>query len=464
MNALSVFWKKLTQDAGLKILSLFLAFLLWLVVVSIDNPMMTLPFSSIPVTVENADVMAEDGKAFELTDSSRNVSISVRAERSVLSELARDNFRATVDMTELDGNRVPIEVKATKYADRIQSITPRQAYATVVVEDLMESQFAVRVETVGTLERGYTVGSTTLGNNLVRVSGPESVVSTVDHAAVQVDVTGMVSDIHTTEKIRLLDSDGNVVDTSSLTLSITESYVSVSMWKVKEVPVYCTPEGTPAPGFAYTGVVNISPEALKVTGTDKTLSKISEITIPAAAVSMEGASGTVEVTVDISQYLPDGIYLLEGKSEVTVTAEVEMLETRIISVPIANLTVTNVPDGMRSNAENLPAQISVTVQGLREILDQVNPAEIRGTASLAAVQPDANGNITPDLYDAAVALDLPEGVIQGPASIQLLLQVNTETSEQEQTAESPAEGGEEETETGEAPEEAAGEAAGTEEP
>ena len=71
METFIAFFKKLTSNIGLKLLSLGLAFLLWLFVVSIENPVMNLSFTSIPVSVENADVMEKDGKAFELADSRR---------------------------------------------------------------------------------------------------------------------------------------------------------------------------------------------------------------------------------------------------------------------------------------------------------------------------------------------------------------------------------------------------------
>ena len=85
INTVTGVIKKLTGNIGLKLVSLGLAFLLWLFVVSIENPVMNLSFSSIPITIENGDVMEAQGHAFELNDSSRTVTVTVKAERSVLS-------------------------------------------------------------------------------------------------------------------------------------------------------------------------------------------------------------------------------------------------------------------------------------------------------------------------------------------------------------------------------------------
>ena len=85
-----------TNNIWLKILALILAVMIWLVVVSIDNPVKDQNFTQIPVAVLNGDVFEKAGQSFELADSSSTVTVTARAERSVLSQLSRDDFSATV--------------------------------------------------------------------------------------------------------------------------------------------------------------------------------------------------------------------------------------------------------------------------------------------------------------------------------------------------------------------------------
>ena len=415
---------KLIENAGLKVLSLVFASLLWLVIVSIDNPVMTLPFNSIPINIENADLMKDSGKAFELSDSSKNVSVSVRAERSVLSELSKDNFKATIDMSLLDGNRVPIEVKATKYSDRIQSITPRQQYATVIIDDLKESQYRIRVETEGRPEEGYAIGSTSLASNVVKVSGPESIVSQIDHAAVRVDVSRMTSEIHTTESIVLLNVDGIPVDASTLTMSIKDTYVTVQIWETKEITVRSGVSGTPAYGYAATGIVTIDPAVIEVTGENSKLKELESIVIPGASVDIEGATAPVTQYVNIKSYLPEGIYLTnpERDGEVSIVAQVEALITRELAVPTAGLTFANVPSGMRGTLEGNSDILAVPVAGLTQTLDGINLATLTGTVDLGVIKPGEGGMIIPGVYDCPVTLVLPEGVTQGGINVHVLLQ------------------------------------------
>ena len=221
MNIFKAIGEKLIHNLGLKILSVFLAILIWIVVVSIDNPVKTQVFTSIPVEVENADVMESAGKAYEVNDSSKTVSVSVRAERSILSQLSRDNFEASIDLSDYSNGRVPIIVRATKYADRITSVVPRNAYAIVKVEDLGEQQFSIEAEAIGDVSEGYSIGDISVANNIVKVSGPDSIVSTIDRALVAVSVKGITRDIRTDAPIMFYDRNGKMIDASELTLSRT---------------------------------------------------------------------------------------------------------------------------------------------------------------------------------------------------------------------------------------------------
>ena len=460
MTTLKAFLKKITENVSLKLLSLGFAVLLWIVVVSIDNPVMTLPFSPITVDVVNADIMESEGKAFELSDSSRSIGISVKAERSVLSELSRDDFVAVVDMENIEGNRVPIEVKATRYADKIQSITPRQKYATVLVENLKSQQFKIQVVTTGEAPEGYAVGSSSLTTNVVRISGPESIVSTIDRAEVHVNVSNMTSEIHSIEKIILYDKNGSTVDASTLTFSITETEVTVDMWKTKEIAVRAGYTGNPAAGYAVSGTMKQSFSSVLVKGTDSALSEVSSISIPSNLLNIEGATGKVSKAINITGYLPAGLYLADSEEnyELVLTVNIEALQAKEIEVPASNISIVNVPEGLSASLSESVTAVKVAVTGLATNLAEINAASITGTVDVAALkQQKGVDTLTANVYDANVVFSLPAGVTQGTApSVSIVIQGaekaavsenNADTSENDDnTSDNEAEKKEEESE------------------
>lgn len=445
METVFAFWKKATENIGLKLISLGLAFLLWLFVVSIENPVMNMSFSSIPITIENGDVMEAQGKAFELADSSHSVTVTVKAERSVLSELSRDNIKATVDMTELEGNKVPIDVKVTRYSDRVQSVSPSKEFANVIIEDLAYSQFRIQVEPAGNVMDGYSVGSTSLQNNVVRVSGPESVVSSIAEAVAVVNVSGMTSEIHTAVPISLLDEDGNPVDTSALDVSLDQATASVEIWKVVEIPVSVSHTGTPAGGYVFTGNITASPATVYVTGDNSALNSCTSVTIPGTELDISGATGDMTKEVNISAYLPSGVYLETSRSDgnIKITADIDEAAFAVVQVPYANLTVEGLPDGMTIGNDMATSMVAVTIRGLKPSLDAINGSALTGTLDLSDIGRDENGNVTPGSYAGKVVLSLPDGVIQDAAVAHVLLQVNgvTEDTENAGDTENSGEGG-----------------------
>ena len=239
-----------TNNVGIKILALLLSVMIWLVVVSIDNPVKDQNFTQIPVTVLNGEVFEASGQAYELSDSSSTVTVTARAERSVLSQLSRDDFSASIDMNNYSNGRVPITGKANRLSDKIVSITPRTAYAAVDVEKLGAKQFSIDYEITGDPAEGYSVGTVTLASNVVRVQGPESVVETIDRAIVRVSVQGMTRDMRTETPIVFIDRNGEDMDSSRLELSRTSISVTADIWADREVPISYSYTGIPAEGFA----------------------------------------------------------------------------------------------------------------------------------------------------------------------------------------------------------------------
>ena len=256
--------------------------MIWLVVVSIDTPVKDQNFTQIPVTVLNGDVFEAAGQSFELADSSTTVTVTARAERSVLSQLSRDDFSATVDMANYSNGRVPISVKANRLSDRILSITPRTAYAVVQVEDLGSKQCSIDDEISGEPAEGYSVGDVILASNVVRVQGPESIVETIDKAMVRVSAQGMTRDMRTETPIVFIDRNGEDMDTSRLELSRSSVSVTVEIWEDKEIPITYGYSGTPAEGFATTGNLSATINTIELSGNPDALAGVGSITIPSS--------------------------------------------------------------------------------------------------------------------------------------------------------------------------------------
>ena len=410
---ISSFFSGATKNLWLKLLALLLAVMIWLVVVSIDNPVKDQNFTQIPVGVLNGEVFEAAGEAYELAEASKYVTVTVRAERMVLSQLSRDDFTATIDMNNYSNGRVPINVKANRLADRIMSITPRTAYASVHVEELGTKQFSIDYEITGTPADGYSVGNVTLASNVVRVQGPESQVDTIDRAIVRVSAQGMTRDMRTEAPIVFIDRNGEEVDTTNLELSRSTISVSVEIWEDKEVSVTYGYTGTPAEGFAATGKINATINTVTVGGDPEVLSTMASISIPSTEIDITGATENVMKTIDVSAYLPQGISIANEQDETvsTVTVEVVAMSLLNVEVPSSNITIENAPEGFTVHIGGGATSVVTSVRGLPEILASVNGTMLTGHIDMDDVKIKNNiDEWTTGLYDADVTFAYPEGI------------------------------------------------------
>lgn len=416
---LSDFLHIFTNNVGLKILALILAVMIWLVVVSIDNPVKDQNFTQIPVTVLNGDVFESEGLAYELDSSSSTVTVTARAERSVLSQLSRDDFSASIDMNDYSNGRVPITVKANRLSDKLVSITPRTAYAIVEVEELGSKQFAIDYEITGEAAEGYSAGDVSLASNVVRVQGPESVVETIDRAIVRVSVQGMTRNIRTETPITLIDRNGDDMDAGRLELSRTSVSVTVEIWADREIPVSYSYTGVPAEGFATTGSLQATINSIELSGDPEALSGIGSISVPSSEIDITGATENYTTTIDIAAYLPSGTTPADGDMDThsTVTVEIVAMNLMNVEVPVSNITIDNIPEGYTATIESGDTPVITSVRGLPEVLASVDGSMLTGRISMDEVKTkNSIDDWYPGMFDADVTFAYPEGVYSSGVS------------------------------------------------
>ena len=109
--------ERLTHNFGLKLLSLALAILVWIVVLSIEDPVYTREFSDISVTEVNGDQITEAGKAYSYVGGN-TVSVKVKGKTSVVNRLSKDDLLAVADRFYSQvRNRQPDWLKPEKNGD-----------------------------------------------------------------------------------------------------------------------------------------------------------------------------------------------------------------------------------------------------------------------------------------------------------------------------------------------------------
>ena len=186
--------KKIFHNWGLKLGSVVIAFGLWLLVVQIYDPQDTTVFYGIPVTLTNTELLDQQDKVYEVIDGIDTVRVTVRAPKSVISELRTADIVAEADMSKLtEINTIAISYYVLNH--EVYSVTGNPEVLKLNVEDRSSKWVGVRYGTVGEVAEGYMVYSVEPDQTRIEVSGPESAVAQISYASVQIDVTGAVTDV-----------------------------------------------------------------------------------------------------------------------------------------------------------------------------------------------------------------------------------------------------------------------------
>lgn len=415
--------KHLINNPGLKILSAVIAVLLWLVVVNVDNPQITDPFT-VPVEFINEDMVADMGKVYEVVGHEEDnepifITIYVTGPRKIMDTLTSANFTATVDLSQVEYQSpneekpVPINVEARRYSDDL-TITQSTRNLMITLEDLAEEQVYVVGTTTGTPAEGYAIGEMMVSPNLINVSGPQSVVSRVKRIGAVADVAGATADITVNAMLVLYDENGEVVESSQIKLSQEMVAVTVEILSTKTVPVVCETSGEPADGYVFTRV-EYAPETVTVKGKAEALNNVSNITIPGEAINLDGATGDVENSVDITPYLPEGVSLVDAEeNKIAVRAVVERLEVRSLSLPVENLEVLNLTEGYE--VVYGVSTVSVTVRGRSEELTDLTADQLQGSIDLNGLEPGSHR------VEVTITLDDDRYEVLGTVYVQLTVQ------------------------------------------
>ncbi|MBQ3559383.1 MAG: hypothetical protein IJA07_07735 [Agathobacter sp.] len=377
--------KTLTNNLGFKILALFFAFTLWLVVYNLEDPTKSKTLT-INVNIENRESIENMGKYYEVVDGSNKVSFSITAARSVLDKLDESDFVATADMDQIvieeesARGTVPIEILCTaNISQNSYKLSSTGKTLKVALEDLMIKQFVVSARVTGMVAEGYALGEVEItAPNVLKVSGPKSIVQKITAAVATIDVSGM-SDSWTTYKAKpvLYDKDGKEVDETRLTKSDSTVTVSAEILNTKEVSIAVKPAGTPADGYTVTAI-NSNPTTILLKGNKAVLNAMNSIEIPDYLISVEGKSKDVEATIDVTEYIPEGVTLVEPEeSTVEITVSIGKIKEKVFRVQTENIIVTGLSN--HSKLEFELSSIAVHILGLEEDIANLSSEALSGS-------------------------------------------------------------------------------------
>lgn len=402
---------KWTSNLSLKFLSLFVAFLIWLLVANVNNPTRSLLYRDVKIDIINEDSVTEIDKVLDIV-SEDTVTIKVTAPKYVHETLTKDSFTVIADMENLSAmNTVPLTVTCSNPSVSWANMEIVPSTLKVELEQKKQSEFAVSVELVGVQEEGYSIGRTEIvQGKSVQIAGPESIINRIGQVIASINISQINSDQRLAGKLEVRDKNGDpvsldrlqIMDSSGVLISDNKVMVDVSLWEERSIPIGIEVSGTPADGYRLTKVAAV-PDSVKLAGTEQAFESLGDTLTLKDIVSVEGVSESFTQPVDLTETiadLPELKLVEEADPVVNVSVQVEKTGDHTLSIPLSSLEVLNRPSSMVLTFS--PAdQIQVTLHS-DDGDTEVGLSDIRASIDLSVCAEEGT-------YEIPVEIEVPKG-------------------------------------------------------
>ncbi|MBR5047002.1 MAG: hypothetical protein IKX76_02080, partial [Eubacterium sp.] len=331
--------KKKNSNIGMKILSVGIAFLIWLLVTNTNDPVITKHFSDVTVQVKNENALTDNGYAYKIIEGDV-VSFSVKGKRSILSNLSVDDFSVVADFSKLSlTDAIPIDVTCSKYQDQLEINLGSVNTMKIEKDEVISVNLPVNATVNGNVAEGFYVGEANTTPNLIRVTGPENLLEKAKEIRAVVDMDQITENFTVSAKPELYDANGETIQSSQITMDVSTVNVSVVLWKTKNVKVKVGYYGKPESGYTITEF-DYEPKTIRVAVSDDFYDDLDSVDL--GEVSLSGRNSNYEKNIEIdSTTFPDGVILAENTSSIKISAKIEEIITRRVYFDKADLKVKN---------------------------------------------------------------------------------------------------------------------------
>lgn len=357
------------------LLSLVIAFGLWLYVVTNVSQEAEYTIYNVPVVMEGEALLNE--KNLMITSvSADDVDLTLSGSRSDLAKVNNSNMILKVNLGEISE---PQEKKGLEYtpvypgdvptnALAIESRHPARIYVTV--EARRNKEVPVEVIWIGSTPEGFMSDreNRVLDYDKVTVMGPASVADLIEKAVIEVDLNERRESISQDYRYTLCDKNGNPVDAELITTNVENVHLDVKIQQVKEVKLVAE--------IVYGGgatekntKVTIEPATIRLAGGGAVLEELGD-SIQLGRIDLSAVEKSQKISLPIT--LPEGITNLSNITQADV--DIQFSGLMVKSFEVENIEAVNVPEELE--AEIIEKKLTIILRGPAADLMKITDADI----------------------------------------------------------------------------------------
>ena len=367
------------------LLSLAIAFSLWLYVVTVVNPEFEDTYYNIPVVLDGEGLLEERGLMIT-SNEDPSVSLQLKGNRSYLVDLKNSDITILADVSRLSrAGTYHVSYEEIFPGDipdnaiEVQTRTPGSI--TLVVEERITKAVEVVVDygrtnvPVGFIcdKEAINFGDT---GSTVTVTGPKSVIDRISQAVIDINLTDRrESIIDESFVFTLCDENGDPVDAQLVRTNVPSVDVTLRIQRYKDITLEV--EVIDGGGATRdTSSIEIEPKVIRISGNETMLDKIED-TLIIGTIDLSKYLVDTKLTFDIP--LPENVTNESNLEEAVVQVKFPALRTKNINV--SEIKAINVPEGLE--VDMITMKLEIKVRGPIALVERLRASDLDVTVDFA---------------------------------------------------------------------------------
>lgn len=345
--------KLINKDLTIRILSVMLALLMWLYVITEQNPEITKDIT-VPIRLINTVFLEKNNMV--LFDDSNNykLNLKIKGKKNALDKVNETTVDAYAD---LEGHNLKgenfLKINIGGIPEGVDIISKSAESLKVMLESKVSIQKSVHLNIMGNPSHGMAAMTSSIAPNEVVITGAESQVNKIKSVRVDVDIASVNTEVRRILPVRVLDDSDK--DIQNITIEPGNVEVAIPIENTKRVSLEIDLSGQPAAEYLVNNI-SIQPEEILITGKQQALEGINSI----KTEKIDITEGTADISREVKLEIPPGIEIVNANEKVNIFINIEKIKTSEIAVE--NLEYVNLPEGLE--LDSMQSNIKGTLRGI----------------------------------------------------------------------------------------------------
>ncbi len=367
----------LCNNIILKISSVVLAIVLWLLVINIDDPQVTTTIKNVPVEILNDGVITDNNEVYDILSGDK-IDVKVTGPRTIVDSLKKSDFTATADFKDLSKtNAVPIDVTInnSRYEAKVTISDKSDNAMHLSIETVISREYPITIQYKGTLAANYVVYNIESDIDSVTIKAPESIHQNIANVMAVASFGGNeTGDFSYTANVVIYDVKGNVMDKNNNHMEISEMYIPVQgkVYYKKTVNINYNIVDELSDGKILMQY-DSSLKSVDIAGKKEVIENIEEIKIPENLTVVTDEK--TEIEINLNDILPEGVYLYGSDGILKITAITEEIIQKTINIKVKSIGIQEIPEGYEGSIVD-EGSIDVVVSGRQEDLEKLDAKKL----------------------------------------------------------------------------------------